>query len=238
MDFSLCKIDPYTATTSEIEAEIERLAHIQDEFKNKEQAIKRFINSIYGALANQFCVGSNVYIAEAVTLQGQNLAKFASKCIDKYFKDVWHKDYATHKKLGVSNVSPIMRDTLTIYQDTDSISKDSMVDVKMNGEHISLSIEDWYNYNLKNGSAGETLAGHASVPTKDKILNWDKSLYYANVKRIIRHKVKKPKWLLKTKGGKSVEITNDHSLVVFRDNNKIKIKPSEVKQGDKVLTIL
>ena len=75
------------------------------------------------------------------------------------------------------------------------------------------------------------------VFTNDKVLNWDKNLYNGNVGRIIRHKVNKEKWQLKTKSGKIVECTNDHSLIVFRNGEKISVKPYEIQKGDKVLTI-
>jgi intein/homing endonuclease len=43
----------------------------------------------------------------------------------------------------------------------------------------------------------------------------------------MRKKVKKEKFKLKTKSGKVLELTNDHTLIVFRDGEKINIKPSE-----------
>ena len=72
-----------------------------------------------------------------------------------------------------------------------------------------------------------------------RFLNWneDKKLYYAPVKRIIRHKVSKPKWKLKTKSGEEIIVTNDHSMIVFRDNKKIEVKPSEILKTDKILSV-
>ena len=88
-----------------------------------------------------------------------------------------------------------------------------------------------------NGSGGKTIKGHESVITNDKVLNWNDGLYMAPVKRIIRHKVNKPKWKLKTKSGKEILVTNDHSMIVFRDGNKLEVKPSEILKTDKILTI-
>jgi DNA polymerase elongation subunit (family B) len=128
------------------------------------------------------------------------------------------------------------KNPVTIYGDTDSTSCESIIYTN-NGE---FKIEDWYNKNIKNGSAGETLKGHESVKTDDNILNWseDKGLYYAPVKRIIRHKVTKEKWKLKTKSGKEVIVTNDHSMIVFRDGLKIEIKPRDILKSDKILAII
>lgn len=136
-----------------------------------------------------------------------------------------------------SNVQPIPTETpITIYGDTDSVASDTIINTNC-GEK---TIEELYNENIKNGSAGVTLKGHESVNTDDKILNYDenKGLYYAPVKRIIRHKVSKPKWKLKTKSGKEIIVTNDHSMIVFRDGNKLEVKPSEILNTDKILVII
>lgn len=126
---------------------------------------------------------------------------------------------------------------MIVYGDTDSIFSASLLRFEKKGQK---TIEDFYNENIKNGSGGITLKGHESVKTKDKILNWseEKGLYYAPIKRIIRHKVKKPKWKLKTKSGKEIIVTNDHSMIVFRKGEKLEIKPSEILKTDKILSVL
>lgn len=124
---------------------------------------------------------------------------------------------------------------IIIYGDTDSCHKDSVINTN-NGIY---TIEDLYNKNIKNGSAGETLKGHESVYIEDTVLNYDDNngLYYAPVKRIIRHKVSKAKWKLKTKSGEEIIVTNDHSMIVFRNDKKIEVKPSEILKTDKILVI-
>jgi len=124
---------------------------------------------------------------------------------------------------------------IVIYGDTDSVDKNSTI-YTINGNS---TIEELYNKNIKNGSNGITLKGHESVKCNDNILNYceEKGLYYAPVKRIIRHKVTKSKWKLKTKTGKEIIVTNDHSMIVFRNGEKIEVKPSEVLKTDKILII-
>lgn len=238
--FEYCKIDPYKASKEEIIKEIERLDNLHDEYYNLEQALKIFLNSTYGALASPFFYAFNVEMAEAITLQGQDLAKYASKCIDAYFLNYWHKDEKLHKALGLNYVNKINNKTLTIYQDTDSCDGSSLIKfLSQDGKEYVKSIEDWYIENEKNGSAGHTLKGHESVNTSDKILNFvNNEIVYSDVKRIIRHKVSKPKWKLKTKSGKEIIVTNDHSMVVFRDGKQIIVKPSEILNSDKILTVI
>jgi len=121
------------------------------------------------------------------------------------------------------------------YGDTDSIFSASIINTNTD----NISIEDFYNRNIINGSNGETLKGHESVKTNELVLNYskEKGLYFAPVKRIIRHKVIKDKWKIKTKSGKEIFITNDHSMVVFRDNKQIEIKPKDILKTDKILII-
>ena len=158
------------------------------------------------------------------------------KVNQEYWYERWHLDTELHNKLCIRNVTPITKDEVaTVYGDTDSAAGSSLVRL----ENENLSIEDWYNKNIINGSGGTTLVGHESVLTDDKILNYEKNrgLYFAQVKRIIRHKVKKAKWVLRTKSGKEITVTNDHSMIVFRDGVQIEVKPSEILKSDKILVL-
>ena len=233
--FTLTQIDPYNCSIEELDAEIKRLVAVKEEYFNLEQSIKIYINSVYGAVGSPWFECYNVALAEAVTLQGQDMIKYANEILDDYFLNHWHLDTELHKKLGLTFVNRVLIKTIAIYNDTDSVAFDSLI----NTNKGIFKIEDWYNYNIKNGSNGETLVGHESIKTNDKILNWseDKNLYYANVKRIIRHKVSKKKWKLKTKNGKEIIVTNDHSLIIFRNNKKIEIKPEQIIKGDKVICV-
>ena len=120
MKFELTKIDPKNASIEEIKAEINRLESIKDEYNGLQMAIKIFINSVYGATASVYFFGYNVNIAEAITLQGQNIIHFANNILDHYFLKLWHKDKDLHKALGLTHVMPISEKSLIVYNDTDS----------------------------------------------------------------------------------------------------------------------
>ncbi len=230
MKYKYTSINPESSSKEEILLEIERLTKMMNRKINEEQAVKIFINSVYGATASPYFVGYNIRVAEAITLQGQEMTKFVAKIVNRYFNDFWHKDKELHKILGLSEVSPLKQD-VTVYGDTDSIGKDSVIYT----DKGKITIEDLYNESQK--TAGETIHGHESVFTDRMVLNWNNSLYFAKPKRIIRHKVTKEKWLLKLKNGKSIEVTNDHSMIVFRNGNKLTVKPSEILSTDKILCV-
>jgi DNA polymerase elongation subunit (family B) len=103
----------------ELKEKIERLTSLKNELKNEEQAIKLTMNSIYGAIGNNWFVCFNPEVAEAVTLQGQDLIKYSEKILHKYFHEFWHKDTELHEKLGISNVKRIHK-PMVVYGDTDS----------------------------------------------------------------------------------------------------------------------
>jgi DNA polymerase elongation subunit (family B) len=116
----LSTIDPYNCTLEELEKEISRLKDIKEEYHNLEQSIKIYINSIYGALASPWFECYNISIAEAVTLQGQDMIKFTNEVIDDYFLNKWHLDKDMHALLGLTYVNKIKEKSLIVYNDTDS----------------------------------------------------------------------------------------------------------------------
>jgi DNA polymerase elongation subunit (family B) len=114
-------IDDWSSKSSdEIQKEIDRLEILKRRMTNEEQSIKLLINSVYGAYGSKFFIMYNTDIAEAITLQGQDIIKSADKYINLYFREFWHKDDAVHSHLGIDqDVSPVEA-SVTFYNDTDS----------------------------------------------------------------------------------------------------------------------
>lgn len=207
-----------------------------NKYHNWEQGTKILINSFYGGLANSYMYFFNVDLAECITKQGKSAILYAEKNINKYFNEYWHKDKKTHEAMGITVTGKVVND-VTVYIDTDSCDKDTVIYC----EDKYRTIEELYNDCEQFGSAGKTAKGHESVNCPFRILNFDdcKGLYYTNVKRVIRHKVNKPKWVLVPEYyNKKVFITNDHSLVVYRNSKPVVCKPYEVnKETDMVAVV-
>lgn len=235
MNFQFCNIDPYKATKAELEEEIARLNILMHDASNTQQALKIFINSAYGAIGNQFFQCYNPDVAEAITLQGQNIIKFMNEAINKYFHSKWHLDKELHTKLGIKVNNPI-QETVTVYGDTDSIHGDSLVNLP-NGK---ISISELWNSFSKIEDVFIDSKGIEIIKTPIfYTMNYNDvgSLYKAKVSKIVRHRVSKAKWLLETASGRKIIVTNDHSMIVFRDGNKYTVKPSEIQHGDRVLVL-
>jgi len=107
-------------SVEELKLKIEELTSLKNELKNEEQAVKLTMNSIYGAVGNNYFACFNTDVAEAVTLQGQDLIKYSEKIIHRYFHDFWHDDVELHEKLGVTDVKKVHR-PMALYGDTDSL---------------------------------------------------------------------------------------------------------------------
>lgn len=224
----------------ELEKKAETLRKDVDYYKMLEQSKKLVLNQSYGAFANSYFLLFNNQVAGSITAEGRALIKKMGEYSEKYWYLQWHKDTVLHKKLYLSNIKEIPKEVpTTIYMDTDSVDKNTYVSIIRNGKQVKMPISEWYNLNEENGNNGETIIGHESVKTDDRILNYldNGDIVYSNVTRVIRHKVTKKKWKLKTKSGKEIFITNDHSLIVFRDGKKIEVKPIDVLKTDKILVV-
>jgi DNA polymerase elongation subunit (family B) len=204
-----------------------------------EQAMKLLGNSMYGGSSHVAFFWFDMNLANDITGEARNIIHKMEEHIPAYMEEQWPKMKEFHEKHDIKikkNASGFLN---ICYGDTDSVAKDTVIRIKdIEGKESKITIEDLYNKYL-NQPAGVTLKGHESVECDCKILNWDENskLYYGSPKRIIRHKVTKPKWRLKTKSGKEIFVTNDHSMIVFRNGKKIEIKPKDILPNDKILII-
>lgn len=209
-----------------------------------EQAMKLLGNSMYGGSSHVAFFWFNMALANDITGEARNIIHTMENHIPEYLKNAWPSMIEFHKKHNIELDEKFVKNILNsdksfvnvVYGDTDSCAKDTIIRIEKNGIIESLTIEDLYNRYIKN-DAGVTMMGHESVSCDCKILNWDKDLYFGLPKRIIRHRVTKPKWRLKTKDGKEIFVTNDHSMIVFRDGKKLEVKPKDILKTDKILIV-
>lgn len=209
-----------------------------ENFYSREQSFKLLGNSAYGGSSHPAFYWFNIEMANDITGEGRNLIHMMEKKTQEVF-DTFNTMTDEHKKLGITIDQKLYEKNVTncvstIYQDTDSVASDTIINTN-NGRK---TIEQLYNENIDR-PAGTTIVGHESVECKDLVANYkNNEIQYSNVKRVIRHKVSKKKWKLRSASGKEVICTNDHSLVVFRDGVQTVVKPYEIQKGDKVLTVI
>jgi len=258
IQYMLEKIEDYFYNEWHLDKDIHRLLGLEYLAQSKTDNNYYFLNRDYKPVDRPFSQINTGDINNDI-LKSRNIQITRLTEIESYDKDDWKilYEYHIHEFSNVeildenpqwetinenkpSNPDEIFRsyiggNPILIYGDTDSCDKFTIIRTNEGKK----TVEELYNENIIEGSAGVTIKGHESVNCKKKVLNYNenKELYYAPVKRVIRHKVSKPKWKLKTKSGKEIIVTNDHSMIVFRNNEKLEVKPSEILKTDKILII-
>ena len=197
MSFKYAQV-PENSTKADIEREIERLKQLKTAFKNKNEALKIILNSIYGVAGYTNFICYNRDVAESVTLQSQDLLQFTIKIYNDYFKNVWYKDKELHKKMGITKVSEIKFDVIN-YADTDSVfvilgqvHKSTDFDGDFTSFVLSLiknGLQDWVN--IKFVEYVEKYHGYQKKINGDKALNLDmeqicKSVLWVAKKKYIK----------------------------------------------------
>lgn len=94
--------EPETCPIEDLEKEVERLRVLGEFYETKQLALKKFINSVYGATASKYFIAHNTNVAESITLQGQDLNHYSENSVNEYFSGVFQNDTELHKKLGIS----------------------------------------------------------------------------------------------------------------------------------------
>lgn len=224
------------SSIEEIDEMLEKLTKLSNDMNNLQLGIKLYINAVYGATAAPFFIGYNPQIAEAITIQGQTTIHYASESLEKYFTKIWPIDKKVHKALGIKKPG-IVTDAVTRYGDTDTVAYDAIVHTN----HGKMTLEELFERSMNN-SFGMTITPRGNeilMPNGVTVENFTKDgeIKQCKVRYLIRHKINKPKFEIKTKSGKSIKVSNDHSCIVFRDGVKLKVKAAEILPTDKILVI-
>lgn len=84
--------DPYNCPIEELKEEVERLETLVGFYETKQLAIKKFINSVYGATASKYFIAYNTEMAESITAQGRDLNHYSENSVNRYFKGIFQSD--------------------------------------------------------------------------------------------------------------------------------------------------
>lgn len=224
------------SSIEEIDERMKELTKISADMNNLQLGVKIYINSVYGATAAPYFVGYNVRVAEAITLQGQDVIHFASQSMEDYFQKLWPIDKKAHKALGVK-IPGKVNEAVTRYGDTDTVSRDA----KVTSNHGTMTLEELFEAASHNSISFEITSHGNEIMRPNNLTvenyNNDGKIEQSKVRYLIRHKIDKPMFEIKTKTGKSIKVTNDHSCIVFRDGVKLTVKACEILPTDKILVI-
>lgn len=195
---------------------------LEDYYDRKQYSWKILLNSMYGTLGLKVFRFYDLDNALAVTSTGVSVIQTTGKLINQYYRNVTktNEDYV-------------------IYTDTDSVTGDSLVKTNIGNYHIENLFSKLEN---EGEEFMEDLVGRKFIfPKELKMPFFDEnssSIKTGNVKYIEKHNIKKTVFKIKTKSGKTINVTEDHSIMVLENGGLIGKKPKDLLRTDKVITIL
>ena len=200
---------------SELESLLKFTQDKSNEFHILQISLKTLINSLYGALGNKAFILINEKIAQAITGNGRYFIKSFGRRIERYLQSLknWNRPYY-------------------IYSDTDSCVGETLISTSLG----KIKIEDLFE---RSGEIVKNENGSFVKRLDEKILAksmnskfeiQDKKIIY-----VMKHKVNKRMFKISV-NDKSVIITEDHSVMISRNDNLISVKPTEILETDKLIS--
>ena len=237
--------DIYNMSIQELKAMQTEATELRQEYSLLELACKTLGNAAYGASASPFFYFFNASLAADITGECRNLTKTMWGKLEEFFhetiwerKDLWEKfNFA----LEESKHDWYRKQPVSIYSDTDSIAENSVLLIRYNGNVQRISIKQLYDKLQLIGIQSTTDTGHNLLEVENlEIANYvNNEVIFVPIKRLIKHKVSKTRFRIKTKSGKEIIVTGDHSCIVFRNGEKIAIKAKDInKDTDKILSVI
>lgn len=245
--FNLSPEDLKNLSLEELKNLKESIVELRQEYFLLEMSQKTLGNAAYGAAANQYFYFFNVALAGDITGECRNLTKTMWKNLEDWFhegiwkrRDLWERfDF----ELDESKHDWYRKQAVSIYSDTDSCPKNSLLLIKDNKNiEDKITIGDLFNESYDKFGLEDITQNNQEIVKSDKyVLNWtrENGLQYVPIKYIMRHRVSKSRFKIKTKSGKEIIVTGDHSCIVFRNGKQLVIKAKDIdKSTDKILSIV
>ena len=117
--------------------------------------------------------------------------------------------------------------------DSPQTSNDKILNKLNELEDIEITIEDLFNFILEQDKQLDKLENGTEVAICNETeLITNNILSDTKIKNVSRHKVSKNKWEISIKDKEPLYITEDHSIIVYRDGELIECKASEILDSD------
>ena len=209
-----------------------------DRYNGMQLTVKVITNSLYGAQSNNRFRMYDYEVARSITTTGREIAKVAA---------VTSNDLINQMIKGKTNkFNPIeipydweerADDILNNVIYGDSVTEDSLIRTGRGNE----SVKDIWNKmldSIRENCLGEYIKLGEKEYIKNPtimVLGSDDILYIPRY--IMKHKTQKKLYKITTESGKQVTVTEDHSLIVIRNDKKTVIKPTELLDTDTVIVL-
>ena len=199
-------------------AELKRIGGDKEEIERNKNIIwglKIAINSYYGCVGNQHFRYYNRDVAEGVTVTGQYIVRKIGGDVER------------------SILNKIGQDNTLKYSDTDSVVGDTIINTN-NGD---VAIEELYNRcnNKREYNDGKFIGDMKDYSSLSFNINSNVT-EHKSIKYVMKHRVKKKMYKM-SYNGKSVTMTEDHSVMIKRNGNIIDVSSKDIIKGDKIIFI-
>ena len=175
---------------------------------------KRLLNSLYGGTANEGSRWSDTRIAQSTTLSGRSIAKhMQSKCNEVIT--------GSYNHLGES----------IIYGD--SVTGDTVIRT----DSGDITIAELFKSSKEFYTIGEKAYGEQCSHRVLGMHLADQIVQQGSIKYVMKHKTAKTIYKINLANGKSVKVTQDHSIMVLRDNQIIEACPTELFDTDLAISL-
>jgi hypothetical protein len=187
-----------------------------DYFDRQSQIIKITLNSFYGALLNKALLFYDARLGQSTTLTGRSVVRHMGSRINEVMT-------GTYNHIG----------GVVVAGDTDSVAGDSIINTSL-GE---MTIEKLFQYCSKKWSDnGKEYAVDGNICVFDYDPKEEKASL-KNINYVYRHRVTKRRFKITDSNGNSVIVTEDHSIMIERNDSLIEVKPQDIRIGDITIAI-
>jgi len=209
------KANEYADLASTLAGQEKHDALLQSAYWNRQQQIRKIqLNSLYGCLLQE---GSKFYdrrLGQSTTLTGRMINRHMCSKVNEIITGNYHYE-------GVA----------VIAGDTDSCWKSAILNTSLGIKNIETLFNECqikWNNNDKEYAVDERVKVSTYQNGTEQLLP---------IKYVYRHKVSKGKYKITTSNNKSVIVTEDHSIMVKRNNELIEVKPKELVSSDIIITV-
>ena len=191
---------------------------IEEEYWDKRQLVKKInLNSLYGAILNSSCRFFDKRIGQSTTLTGRQIVKHMTAVVNEIIT-------GEHDYLGKS----------VIYNDTDSEISTTVHRTNFGEktiEELFNECDEFWTVGDKEYAANQDLM----VMTYDNIKS---EPYFGHINYIYRHKVSKDLYEIEDELGNAITVTEDHSVMVERNNILIEVAPANILADDILISVI
>ena len=181
-------------------------------------ALKTLSNSGYGAISQSGFMFFDNRIAEGITMSGRYIIQYVS----------------SHFNIKLNNFFKTTGFDYVAYMDTDSCQKDSLVYVNDKQIPIADLYDKFSEFTYKDDFNRSYVKPVHDVYTKsfntEHELIEDRKITY-----VMKHKVKKEMFEITTEDGRSVVVTEDHSVIVKRNGVYMSVSPNKIDVDNDVV---